>query len=186
MARRKGPGGPPPGPGFGGFGGSGRYGYGWKVPGPIPPTPGGREPSYDSTLPDKIAKKHVDNYCNRKTIQRNTGSKLKGIILGSRLSLTGPLHEGLYVSRIQSVDNLLSEKRISSEVAKYRKLKAAFQYNSYLLKCELLTPVGLVEAMKEFAGQIGAVNDDAYIFEQVMEENGIDMAEYEAEKAKAK
>lgn len=179
-------GGRPPRRGFFGFGGGAKYGYGWKMPGPIPPPPGGREPGYDSTFPEKVAKKHVDNYCNRKTIQRNTGSKIKGIILGSRLSMTGPLHEGLYVSRIKSVDNLLAEKRITAEVAKYRKLKANFAYNSYLLKCELLTGVSFIEAMKEFAAQIGAVGEDSYILEQVLEENGIDLAEYEAEKAKSK
>lgn len=181
-----GPGGRPPRRGFFGFGGGVRYDYGWKMPGPIPPTPTGGDRSFDSTLPEQIGKAKVDRYCNRKKIERNTGSKLKGIILGSRLSTTGPLHEGLYVSRIKSVDNLLAEKRITAEVAKYRKLKANFAYNSYLLKCELLTDVELIEAMKEFAGQIGAVGEDSYILEQVLEENGIDLAEYEAEKAKSK
>lgn len=194
-----GPGGPgaPGGPGgrpprhrfFGGsiFGPGGRaWGPGFKMPGPIPHAYGGDTSSNGATYSERSAKKWAKSYVNKRTIQNNTGSKVKGIILGSRLNMTGPLHEGLYVSRIKSVDNLLAEKRITAEVAKYRKLKANFAYNSYLLKCELLTDVEFIEAMKSFAGQIGAVGEDSYILEQVLEENGIDLAEYEAEKAKSK
>ena len=61
------------------------------------------------------------------------------------------------------------------------KLKANFAYNSYLLKCEFLTDVSFIESMKEFAAQIGAVGEDSYILEQVLEENGIDLGSITAE-----
>lgn len=176
----------PGGRGFFGKRGGGRGMGPFHGPGPMPRVHGNTTPSGGFSYSESAAKSWVNSYVNRTTIEYNTGSKLKGIILGSRLSMMGPMHESIYVSRIQSIDEKLAEKRITPEIAKYRKLKAAFEYNSYLLKCEYLTPVGFVETMKSFAGQIGALGDDSYIFEQVMEENGIDLAEYEAEKAKAK
>lgn len=183
-----GPGGRPPRRGFFGFG---RHGFSggrgpWYGPGYVSRVPRNEKPYGGYSYSEMAARSWVNSYVNRKTIEHNTGSKIKGIILGSRLSMTGPLHEGLYVSRIKSVDNLLAEKRITAEVAKYRKLKANFAYNSYLLKCEFLTDVSFIESMKEFAAQIGAVGEDSYILEQVLEENGIDLAQYEAEKAKSK
>ena len=171
---------PPPPPGghhghHGHPGGRPAWGPGFKFWGPIPKAPGGTVSSTGDYFSGRSAKTYVDFYCNSKIVKHNTGSSTKAFISSIRLYSMGPLHHNIFGSRIAAADADLSENRITAEQAMYRKLKAAAKYYSYLYKVGLHTKATFVYELRNYAKDIGAYNDNWYIFEQVIEENGISL-----------
>ncbi len=156
---------------FGPFGG-GRMnlGPGFKIPGPIPRAPGGTVIS-DASPSAKSAKDSNDFYCNRKIVAIHTGSKLKGFISASRMNVMGPLHYNVYLSRIAAADKDFAEKRITDEQCKYRKLKAADKYHSYLFNLGLCTEQQYEYEVEAYAKEIGVGEEEKYIVDQVFDES---------------
>ena len=176
---------PPPGGGFPGghhgghhHGGRPAWGPGFKFWGPVSKAPGGDVASTGDYFSEKAAKTHVGFYCNSKIIKKNTGSGFKSFIGAYRMNMTGPLHSNVFASRVESIERDFSEHRITEEQAKYRKLKAAAKYYSYLLSVGIYTKLSFVFELQNYAEEIGALGENRYIFEQVVEENGIKYIEF--------
>ncbi len=150
--------------------GSMPWGPGFKIPGPIPRAPGGTVVS-DASPSAKSAKASVDFYCNKKIVAIHTGSKLKGFISASRMNVMGPLHYNVYLSRIAAADKDYAEKRITEEQCKYRKLKAADKYHSYLFNLGLYTEQQYEYEVETYAREIGVGEDEQYIVDQVFDES---------------
>lgn len=174
---------PPPGGFPGGYhgghhhGGRPVWGPGFKFWGPVSKAPGGDVASTGDYFSEKTAKTHVGFYCNSKIIKKNTGSGFKSFIGAYRMHTTGPLHYNVFASRIESIERDFLEHRITEEQAKYRKLKAAAKYYSYLLSVGIYTKSSFVFELQNYAAEIGALDSNRYIFEQVVEENGISLEE---------
>lgn len=162
--------------GFGGgiFGPGGRaWGPGFKFPGPIPKAPGGSVANSGEYFSGKAAKVQTDLYCNYRMATENTGSKVKGCIAAYRLYAMGPLHYNVFSSRVAAATRDLEEHRITEEQSKYRKLKAADKYYTYLYKVGLYSKEAFEFELKNYAKKIGALGDDEYIFDQVLDESSI-------------
>lgn len=170
-----GPGGMPGGPHGhgGGFRGGWDGGWGRKFPGPIRRAPGGDVASTGDYFSGKSAKVQSDFYCNRKLVARNTGSKVKGFISAYRLYAMGPLHYNVFSSRIDAANKDFSERRITDEQCKYRKLKAADKYYSYMYSVGLYTKEQFEYELSNYATEIGVGQTDSYIIEQVFEESKV-------------
>lgn len=169
-------GGPHGGPGFGGaFGHGGRFHGGWGrgYPGPIRKAPGGTVATNGDYFSGKTAKVQTDFYCNRKLVAKNTGSKTKGFIAAYRLYAMGPLHYNVFTSRIEAATKDFAERRITDEQCKYRKLKAADKYYSYMYSVGLYTKEQFEYELNNYANEIGVNRDDSYIIEQVFEESKV-------------
>lgn len=150
-----------------------RPSQGDKRPGPIPNAPGGNVASTGDTFSGFYAETVVNFEMNSKKVRKNTGSLTKGIISATRLFYTGSLHYNVFTSRVNAVESDFKERRITEEQAKYRKLKAADKYYSYMHKIGYYTNEQFVYELQNYAEKIGAVNDDSYIFEQVLEESKV-------------
>ena len=174
----RGPRGPMPGgmfgPGGGIFGPGGRaWGPGFKFPGPIPPAPGGNVYSDGESWASKRANDSVNWYCNSKIVVKNTKSKVKGFISAFRLHTTGSLHYNLFMTKVAAATQDFTERRITDEQCKYRKLKAADKYYSYLYKVGLYTRERYKYEMRNFAKNSSVKENESYIIEQVFEESSI-------------
>lgn len=164
-----GPGGPrgPRGPrGFfgprGGFGPHGGFGPGGPHGGGFGPR-GGRKPrpteignnsSGSSLLSDKIFYAVVG--ANRRKAELKSKFGKKATIMGLKLSTSGAFKEDLFKSRVKTADDLLSEKRITPDEAKKRKMEAAVAYYGYLRDIEYITQEEYDNEMQNYAQSIGA------------------------------
>lgn len=167
---------PPRGFGFGGgmFGPGGRaWGPDFKFPGPIPRAPGGSVASTGDYYSGKKAKIQTEFYCNSRMATQITGSKVKGYITACRLYAMGPLHYNVFLSRVDAATQDLAEHRITDEQCKYRKLKAADKYYTYLYKVGLYSKEVFEFELKNYAKGIGVIGDETYIIDQVIDESSV-------------
>lgn len=178
---RPGPGGPGPGMFGGGIFGPGGSAWGpdFKFPGPVSPARGGSVASTGDSFSGWYTSSKVNFKFNSIQVAENTGSKTRGFFSAARMFTAGPMHFSSFSARVEAAQSDYDDKRITDEVCKYRKLKAADKYHSYLYKLGYYTKEQFVYEIVNFAQEIKAWGEDEYICQQVLEESKVKLTEEE-------
>ena len=164
------PGGRPGGFGFFGHGGPMKWGPGYKFPGPVRRAQGGNVATSGDSVADIISDTIIDFNNDSLKVRKTTGSKAAGFISASRMFFTESLHYNMFMTRVNAAEKDLSEKRITAKQAKYRKLKAADKFHTYLYKVGYYTAAEYKDALEKYASQ--EIND-FFIYQQVLNESKV-------------